>query len=210
MLYKIYYPSSLTNQSLSITSNDADTITTSNGTIYRNMQIQTYTFTATGNAGYSPGNIFIDNVDQGNAVVSNYSIQKDINITVGEPTYVGIYYRHTFGFYHIMPAVSENDPPTIINYTLTTTNYVSGETSTTSDSLLIADFSNQTNPQLQISLPTGSTYEITLGVASPSNRRININNESVVNISEDYQYTLNGVINEYEDKYIDVQIYERQ
>ena len=101
MLYKIYYPSSITNQSLSITGNDNDTVTTSNGTIYRNMQVQTYNFNATGSSGYTAGNIFIDNVDQGSSTVSNYVVQKDINITIGEATFRGflvrIYYRYADG-----------------------------------------------------------------------------------------------------------------
>ncbi len=169
MLYKIYYPSSLTNQSLSITSNDNDTVTTSNGTIYRNMQVQTYNFKATGSSGYTPGDIFIDNIDQGSSNLSNYVVQKDINVTVGEATYVGVYYSHSYqlNFIFPVPAGSSSDYyTTTIDYTLTSTNSVSGETKTITDTVIYTEAYNMFN----VSLPSGSVYDLTLEITDPSNR----------------------------------------
>ena len=162
MLYKIYYPSSIANQSLYITSNDNDTVTTSNGTIYRNMQVQTYNFNATGSSGYTAGNIFIDNVDQGSSTVSNYVVQKDINITVGSATYVGI--MRTFTFNVTESGIIALDEYNItISYTGTVTSSVTNVTSPIQGALTYTMGRMDTN-YIAISHPEGSTYSVTFTI----------------------------------------------
>lgn len=81
-LYTITYPASLSNQTLSVTVNNKDTIVTSNNVTYREMAINTYNFSVTANQGYEAGTILIDGVDQNTTSISDMTINSDIVITV--------------------------------------------------------------------------------------------------------------------------------
>ena len=85
-VYTITYPSSLTNQSLSITTTNNDTVTTSNGVSVREVAINKYNFTLNGNTGYTPGHLIINGVEQSGNSVSNYVIAGNVVLSATEAT----------------------------------------------------------------------------------------------------------------------------
>lgn len=141
-VYTITYPSSLTNQSLSITTTNNDTVTTSNGVSVREVAINKYNFTLNGNTGYTPGHLIINGVEQSGSSVSNYIIAGNVVLSATEASYSGVTYTHTYSFSNSVE----------MSYSLTTTNAVTGVTETTTGI--------NTSSSFNISLPVNSTYSV--------------------------------------------------
>ena len=148
-VYTITYPSSLTNQSLSITTTNNDTVTTSNGVSVREVAINKYNFTLSGNTGYTPGNLIINGVEQSGSSVSNYVIAGNVVLSATEASYSGVIYSHTYSFGSYGNGLEKS-------YSLTTTNAVTGVTETTTGI--------NTSSSFVISLPVNSTYSFTFTI----------------------------------------------
>ncbi len=169
-VYTITYPSSLTNQNLSITTTNNDTVTTSNGVSVREVAINKYNFTLSGNTGYVPGHLIINGVEQSGSSVRNYVISGNVVLSATEASYTGVIYTLTYSF----GASAE------MSYSLTTTNAVTGVTETTTGI--------NTSSSFKISLPVNSTYSVTF--------TIDDDEEYVFDSNRTKTYTSSGTISQ--------------
>ena len=168
LLHVISYPSSFTNQSLSISTVIRDTTTTSNGITYRQMAVPGYSFSLSPSTGYTAGNILINGVNQGSSSIYNFTVDEDIYITATEASYSGVIYTLTYSFSNSVE----------MSYSLTTTNAVTGVTETTTGI--------NTSSSFNISLPVNSTYSV----------EFTINDDAYIFMPSGKTYTSSGTISQ--------------
>lgn len=157
-LYQITYPENLANQALTVTLSNQDTVTTTNGTTCRQMNLQKYNIRLTGNTGYNPGSLIFNGVNQNASSKSGYKVTSNLNITATNAEYSNTSYTHTYSIYN------SSYTPTLVTYTLETTNYYTGVTSTSTGSVTVASITSLTT----ITLPVLSTYRLTVSMPSDS------------------------------------------
>lgn len=82
--YTITYPLSLTNQSISVTTNTPYERVSDSTNSYLDIFVPTINVTVTPSFGYIAGSIIIDGVDTNQTSITEYSLTKDITITCNE------------------------------------------------------------------------------------------------------------------------------
>ena len=158
-LYQITYPENLANQTLTVTLSNQDTTTTTDGTKCRQMNLQKYNIKLNGTTGYNPGSLIFNGVNQNTSSKSGYKVTSNLNITATNAEYTNTSYNHKYNIYN---STSTAVP---VTYTLETTNYYTGITSTSTGSITA---NSGTTSLTTITLPVLSTYTLTVSVPSDS------------------------------------------
>lgn len=158
-LYQITYPENLANQTLKVTLSNQDTITTTDNIKCRQMNLQKYNISLTADTGYNPGSLIFNGVNQNTSSKSGYKVTSNLNITATNAEYTNTSYNHKYNIYN---STSTTVP---VTYTLETTNYYTGVTSTSTGSITA---NSGTTSLTTITLPVLSTYTLTVSVPSDS------------------------------------------